>query len=141
MGMAWDLAGSWHLTTDPKDVFAFEIQKDDQHVRMTISEGCVGCAFTDAYGVVSVDRQSVDIVASGKGVWIRQQGVLEDNGCRITWQQNTSDHHWADFVKKESACSAMLLDGYWKPWDVDEKHDAAALILGPLGIRDTTYLL
>jgi len=121
-----DFAGDWCLEPDCHATFTFMLDGDSEagHVHMNISKGCEGCASTAADGTLSEDGTTLNVVAFGKGVWIEQRGILSEGGCRVSWQQNTTAHHWADFVKKgyepETACSAMLRDGYWEPWIGDD---------------------
>ena len=141
------VGGDW---IDGADVFTFTVSAaagnaSSAAVAMTVARAGPGIAFTRAAGTLALDPASgapasIELVQSGKGVWVRHAGAFREGGCEIVWDGagcNATAHHWAPFCKSGASCSAksptpppapppplsaacvkMLETGFWAPWVV-----------------------
>lgn len=53
---------------------------ENNSVTMSIASGCQMCAFTGAVGTMDGDGVKLNIVASGKGVWVDHLGEISAQG-------------------------------------------------------------
>lgn len=88
---------------------------------------CGNCMFTKGEG--NATATTITLVASGKGVWIRESGDISPDGCTITWVGHNTSHigSWPAFTKQGHSpapppppsggiCAKMLETGHYAPW-------------------------